>query len=51
MGWEHLSWRSGGVLDRPDLALGFGWQSNIVMDGRSDNPRFLGPYFALRALA
>lgn len=50
VGWEHVSWRSGGVLDRPDLALGFGWQSNFVMDRRSDHPRFLGPYFALRAL-
>ncbi len=50
LGWERVSWRSGGVLDRPDLALGFGWQSNIVMDKNSDHPRFLGPYFALRAL-
>ena len=50
VGWEHLSWRSGGVLDRPDLALGFGWQSNYVMDEHSDHPRYLGPYFALRTL-
>ncbi len=49
-GWEHLTWRSGGVLDRPDLALGFGWQGNVVMDRKSDHPRFFGPYFALRAL-
>ena len=50
VGWEHLAWRSGGVLERPDVALGLGWQANIVMDKRSDHPRFLGPYFALRAL-
>ncbi len=50
VGYEHLTWRSGGVLNRPDLALGFGWQSNFVMDRHSDHPRYLGPYFALRAL-
>tara|TARA_R110002096_G_scaffold436021_1_gene665158 strand:+ start:6736 stop:7401 length:666 start_codon:yes stop_codon:yes gene_type:complete len=50
IGWEHVAWRSGGVLDRPDLALGFGWQSNFVMDKHSDHPRYLGPYFALRTL-
>jgi len=50
VGWEHVSWRSGGVLDRPDLALGFGWQTNFVMDKHSDHPRYLGPYFALRTL-
>lgn len=48
VGWEHVSWRSGGVLDRADAALGVGWQANIIMDRKSDHPRFLGPYFALR---
>lgn len=50
VGYERITWRSGGVLERPDLALGFGWQGNFVMDRRSDNPRFLGPFFALRTL-
>lgn len=49
-GWEHVAWRSGGVLDRADLALGFGGQANIVLDRKSAHPRFLGPYFAFRAL-
>jgi hypothetical protein len=48
VGWEHVAWRSGGVLDRADAALGIGWQANIIMDRKSAHPRFLGPYFALR---
>lgn len=48
VGWEHVAWRSGGVLDRADVALGLGWQANIIMDRRSDHPRYLGPFFALR---
>lgn len=50
LGWENLSWNSGGVLDRPDIALGIGWQANVVMDRKSEHPRYLGPYFALRTL-
>lgn len=49
-GWEHLNWRRGGVLNRPDIALGFGWQGNFVLDEKSDHPRYFGPFFALRAL-
>ncbi|MBL4636185.1 MAG: hypothetical protein JKY56_20155 [Kofleriaceae bacterium] len=49
-GYEHINWRRGGVLDRPDMALGFGWQGNFVMDAKSDHPRYFGPYFAMRAL-
>lgn len=48
VGWEHVAWRSGGVLDRADAAVGIGWQANIIMDRRSKHPRYLGPYFALR---
>ena len=48
VGWEHVAWRSGGVLDRADVVLGLGWQADVVMDRKSDNPRYLGPYFALR---
>ena len=48
VGLEHVAWRSGGVLERPDVALGLGWQADIVMDGKSAHPRYLGPYFALR---
>lgn len=48
VGWEHVAWRSGGVLDRADVALGLGWQADIIMDRKSDHPRYLGPYFALR---
>ncbi len=48
VGWEHMTWRSGGVLDRADVVLGIGWQANIIMDRKTAHPRFLGPYFALR---
>jgi len=52
VGVEHLSWQKGGVLDRPDLALGFGFE----LDGRgwsksaSGRQRHFGAYLALRAL-
>ncbi len=48
VGWEHVAWRSGGVLDRADAVVGIGWQADIVMDRKSAHPRYLGPYFALR---
>lgn len=49
VGIEHLSWQRGGVLDRPDLALGVGFE----LDGRGwkqPRPRHFGAYFAFRAL-
>jgi hypothetical protein len=48
VGWEHVAWRSGGVLDRADAVVGIGWQADVIMDRKSANPRYLGPYFALR---
>ena len=48
VGWQHVAWRSGGVLDRPDALVGIGWQADIIMDRKSANPRYLGPYIALR---
>ncbi len=48
VGWEHVAWRSGGVLERADAVVGIGWQADVVMDRKSAHPRYLGPYFALR---
>jgi hypothetical protein len=52
VGVEHLAWQKGGVLDRPDLALGFGFE----IDGRgwrkgpAGKQRHFGAYVAFRAL-
>lgn len=48
-GAERIAWQRGGVLYRPDLALGFGFE----LDGRGwrqPRPRHFGAYLALRAI-
>ncbi len=52
VGIEHVAWQRGGVLDRPDLALGFGFE----LDGRgwrqapTAKPKHFGAFVAFRAL-
>lgn len=48
-GAQRISWNDGGRLTRPEAVLGFGWQLNVVMDRRSERPRYYGPYVAFRA--
>jgi hypothetical protein len=51
-GYEHVAWKKGGVLRRPDLALGIG----VEMDGRpgakrGERPKqHIGYYLAFRTL-
>jgi len=49
-GYERVTWKQGGVLRRPDLALGFG----IELDGRpgwrSSTPRHAGWYLGFRSV-
>lgn len=48
-GVERVAWQRGGVLVRPDLAAGFGFE----IDGRGwkePRPRHFGAYFAFRAV-
>ena len=49
LGISRLTWESGGVLTRPDLAFGIGAQLDKVIDRRADRPRLFGPYVAFRA--
>ncbi len=50
VGYERIAWAPGGVLRRPDLALGFGAE----LDGRpgwnGKRPRHLGMWLGLRAI-
>jgi hypothetical protein len=48
-GMQRITWDTGGVLTRPDLVLGFGWQLDVVLGRRSAHPRYYGPYVAFRA--
>lgn len=48
-GVQRVAWDEGGTLTRPDVVLGFGWQFNVVIDRKSDSPRYYGPYVAFRA--
>jgi hypothetical protein len=50
VGVERVAWDPGGVLDRPDLVLGFGAE----LDGRpywqSEHPRHFGMWLGFRAI-
>lgn len=48
-GVQRIAWDKGGVVHRPDLALGFGWQLDAVIGRRSPKPRYYGPYVGFRA--
>ena len=49
VGAERITWDDGGRLTRPDLAFGFGWQFNVLIDRNGERPRYYGPYVAFRA--
>ena len=49
LGRHQVAWNGGGTLTRNDAVLGFGYQLNGRIGRRDPNPRYLGPYFALRA--
>lgn len=48
-GLERTAWDRGGVLNRPDVIAGFGWQFNGVIGRKSPKPKYFGPYVAFRA--
>lgn len=48
-GMERIAWDRGGVVHRPDLVMGFGWQMNVVIDRKSNKPKYYGPFVAFRA--
>ena len=48
-GMERVAWDRGGVVHRPDVVMGFGWQMNVVINHKSTNPKYYGPYVAFRA--
>lgn len=48
-GMERIAWDRGGVVHRPDLVMGFGWQMNVVIDRKSAKPKYYGPFVAFRA--
>ena len=45
-GYERVTWREGGVLYRPDLALGFG----VELDTKHARARHLGWYLGFRSV-
>lgn len=49
VGRHEVAWNSGGTLTRNDAVLGFGYQFNGRIGRRGPEPRYFGPYFALRA--
>lgn len=52
MGMEHVSWRQGGVLDRPsgELAVGFELDGRGERDRRTGKQRHIGYFMAFRSL-
>jgi len=49
-GLERVAWGPGGVLDRPDLVLGFGAELDGHPYYASEHPRHLGMWLGLRAV-
>ena len=49
-GVERVAWDPGGVLDRPDLVLGFGAELDGHPYWTSDHPRHLGMWIGFRAI-
>jgi hypothetical protein len=49
-GVERVAWDPGGVLDRPDLVLGFGGELDGHAYWDSDHPRHIGMWLGLRAI-
>ncbi|HTJ42102.1 MAG TPA: hypothetical protein VL463_08390 [Kofleriaceae bacterium] len=50
VGYEHVSWAPGGVLDRPDLVLGFGAELDGHAYWQSAHPRHIGMWLGFRAI-
>lgn len=52
MGMEHVSWRQGGVLDRPsgEVAVGFELDGRGQRDRRTGKQRHIGYFMAFRSL-
>jgi len=49
-GRQFIHWNAGGVLERDDVAAGFGGQFNFLLARDTPNPRVLGFYYAFRAV-
>jgi hypothetical protein len=49
-GYERVTWAPGGVLDRPDLVLGFGAELDGQVNHDSGHPRHIGSWVGLRAI-
>lgn len=49
-GYQHVAWDGGGVLNRNDVVAGFGMQLDGKPGFRTDQPRYVGPFFAFRAV-
>lgn len=50
-GMQRIAWDDGGVVHRPDIVGGFGWQFNVVIDRKSRKPKYYGPFVAFRVSA
>jgi hypothetical protein len=50
IGYERIAWAPGGILRRPDLALGFGAELDGRPGWRGRHPRHLGMWLGLRAI-
>jgi hypothetical protein len=52
LGMEHVSWRQGGVLDRPsgELAVGFELDGRGERNSRTRRQRHIGYFMAFRSL-
>lgn len=50
VGYERVAWDPGGVLDRPDLVLGFGAELDGHAYWQSAHPRHIGMWLGFRAI-
>ena len=50
VGYEHVSWAPGGVLERPDLVLGFGAELDGHAYFTTPHPRHIGMWLGFRAI-
>ena len=50
LGYEHIAWRQGGVLDRPSGELAVGFDLDAYGRKRGDRRRHLGYFMAFRTL-
>lgn len=50
VGYEHVSWDPGGVLERPDLVVGFGAELDGHAYFTTPHPRHIGMWLGFRAI-